>query len=491
MRLNISTLYTRHQPSACDLRVFLDQHGVQPAPSGPYEDVLRKLGMRHEKDHLATLPGCVDLSTGSPQARLQLTEQELQRHAAPLYQPVLLANATDVGADVELLGIPDFLIPTDAGWAVRDCKLSLHAEEDTHPEIPLQLQALGFLFRLATGTRPVGLEVVLGNGNITQIEYDEDAAIGALKHLAALASLPDELYEPVGWSKCAQCGYRERCWPRAVQGHDVALVADVDVNLAKQLQSRGVSTYDELLQHHTVASLAEVKRKHGARMERVGKRADRILAHADAMITGKVKWLGPISIPQADSYAVLDLEGLPAQFSELDRVFLWGMRVYGAKPSPYHSALAGFGPDGDRAGWDRFLEVAGEILAEHGDIRFVHFANYEAVRLDEYIERYGDPNGVGGRVRRLLFDLLPAMKKTVVLPLPSYSLKVVEQFVGFARKLAEGRGDWAMSRFIEASETNDPGERESIMNEVLLYNSEDLDATWAVMCWLRENVPVG
>ena len=46
-------------------------------------------------------------------------------------------------------------------------------------------------------------------------------------------------------------------------------------------------------------------------------------------------------------------------------------------------------------------------------------------------------------------------KNTIVLPLPSYSLKVVEGYVGFKRTQEEYGGSWAMAQFILATETND------------------------------------
>ena len=39
-----------------------------------------------------------------------------------------------------------------------------------------------------------------------------------------------------------------------------------------------------------------------------------------------------------------------------------------------------------------------------------------------------------------------------------------------------------MARFIEVSETD----RQGIMHEILAYNRDDLEATWAVLCWLRD-----
>jgi predicted RecB family nuclease len=103
-----------------------------------------------------------------------------------------------------------------------------------------------------------------------------------------------------------------------------------------------------------------------------------------------------------------------------------------------------------------------------------------------YVQRYGDPNGIAARVFRNLLDLLPITKASVALPLPSYSLKVVEQYVGFKRTQDEYGGSWAMAQFILATETHDEVERNARMAEILKYNEEDLKATWAVFEWLRQ-----
>jgi predicted RecB family nuclease len=65
------------------------------------------------------------------------------------------------------------------------------------------------------------------------------------------------------------------------------------------------------------------------------------------------------------------------------------------------------------------------------------------------------------RVETNLLDLLPVTREAIALPLPSYSLKVIEHYIGFRRTQDEYGGAWSMATFIEA------------------------DATWAVLEWLR------
>jgi predicted RecB family nuclease len=42
-----------------------------------------------------------------------------------------------------------------------------------------------------------------------------------------------------------------------------------------------------------------------------------------------------------------------------------------------------------------------------------------------------------------------------------------------------------MAKFIEATETSDEAKRREVMDEILKYNREDLEAMWAVFDWLR------
>jgi predicted RecB family nuclease len=140
---------------------------------------------------------------------------------------------------------------------------------------------------------------------------------------------------------------------------------------------------------------------------------------------------------------------------------------------------------GDREGWLAFLAAARDVLSRCGDVPFVHWASYEKSKLARYVERYGDPDAVAGRIGANLVDLLEVTQAAVVLPLPSYSLKVVEKHIGFQRTLPEANGDWSMAACIEAVESEDAGRRAQLMDEIRQYNQEDLDATWAVLEWLR------
>jgi predicted RecB family nuclease len=131
------------------------------------------------------------------------------------------------------------------------------------------------------------------------------------------------------------------------------------------------------------------------------------------------------------------------------------------------------------------LNEAKIIFEEHKDIPWVHWHHYEKTHLDKYVQRFGDRDGVAARVKQNLLDLLPITHQSVALPLPSYSLKVIEKYIGFSRTQTEYGGEWSMAKYIEAIESDDTAQRTALLDEIKKYNEEDLLATWAVLQWLK------
>ncbi len=487
MILTASDIYTYLRPSRCGLRVYLKHRGEEEAPPGPYEEVLHRLGIRHEQSHLRTFPEYVDLSLYTINQREYLTKNSVKQGAHVLYQPVLRAKVALKGVDCEIIGEPDFFINENEQYIIRDSKISRRITEDAHPEILRQLELYGWLYEQAFGLPPFGLQVHSGTGEIVSLHYKGGTpALETLEEILTLKLAETEPYEPVGWSKCASCCFRLRCLLRAEESRDIALVPGVDQGLAKALYQNGIRTVNQFLTRFNEASLAEFQRPWGKRIQRVGRAAaSKIMVKAQAIDSGEEILLQPPEIPENANYVMFDLEGLPPQLDELDKIYLWGLQVFGERPGSHQVALAGFGADGDRQGWEEFLVKAKAIFQEYGDIPFVHWHHYEQVRIKTYMSRYGDPDGVAARVQANLLDLLPITQNSLALPLPSYSLKVVEKYVGYKRKMDEYGGDWAMAKYIEATEAEDSDQRAQVLEQIIAYNREDLEATWAVLKWLK------
>lgn len=485
-RLVASDFYSYYRPSKCELRIYLRHHGEKEDAPSPYDEVLRRLGERHERAHLATFPEFVDLSSGTREERERRSREEVTKKTAVIYQPSLQATTTLSGTECRVLGDPDFLIYDQSGHIIRDSKISRRITEKDHPEILRQLELYGWLYEQNFGAPPARLEVHSGTGEIVEVPYDGGTrGLELLREILLAKQIDTEPYTPVGWTKCNGCGFYGRCWPRAESNRDVALVSGVDQGLAIALHNRGTNTVDDLLAHFDEVHLAEFERPWGKGAQRVGKGASSILRMAQSMASGQETVLENPGVPEHPNYVMFDLEGLPPQLDELEKIYLWGLQVYGEQPTAYLPAPAGFGTEGDREGWEEFLAKAKTILSRHGDLPFVHWHHYERDHLDKYIQRFGDRDGVAARVRQNLVDLLPITQRSIALPLPSYSLKVVEQYIGFTRSMDEYGGQWAMAKYIEATETEDATQRAEVIKKIFDYNREDLAATWAVLNWLK------
>jgi len=465
--------------------VYLRHKEEPEAPPGPYEEVLFRLAERHEKAHLATLPGVLDMSLASRGERRRQTVEAVKSGVPVIYQGALEAKTVFDGITCEVAGDPDFLIKAGDGYIIRDSKIAKRINDNDHPEIIYQLQLYGWLYEQTFDKPPNALEVHSGPGDIVTMPYDgAREALEALGEIVRLKRAASEVYSPVGWSKCDGCGFFGYCWPRAEKQRDVALVIGVDQGLARTLRQMGVVTIGDL-RGLGEAELARITRPWGQRTQRVGKKAAEILRNANALASNKEILLQQPGVPDHANYVMFDLEGLPPHLDELEKIYLWGLQVYGGRPGPYQAATAGFGIEGDRQGWENFLRLAQAIFDDYGDLPFGHWHHYERTKLDLYIQRFGDQDGIAARVRQNLLDLLPITQQAIALPLPSYSLKVVEKYIGFQRKKPEASGEWAMAKYIEAIEAENPDQRDSLMDEIRTYNQEDLEAMCVVLNWLR------
>lgn len=486
VQLSASDLYRLYRPSECELRVWLAaRHEVAGAPA-PFAELLYRLGREHEARHRRELEPVLDLSRGTPASRRARTRAAIEEKVPVVYQGRLEASLKLDEGEFTVVGEPDFLVRVEGGYAIRDAKLARRLGERDNPAIVRQLQLYGWLFQRNFGRPPARLEVFSALGTVEPIpDEGGKAALADLARMARLVGARRPPVEPVGFSKCLGCDFREHCYPPAVARRDVAVVRGVDQSLARELYSRGIKSARDLIEELDLDQLRELKRKKGGRAPRVGKAAATILASARALEAGRPIVLTPPALPAGDDFVVFDLEGIPPHVEGIERVYLWGFQVFGARPGTHQVALAAPGDAGDARAWRRFLALAAGVIEERGPIPWLHWHHYERDKLAKYAERYGDPDGIAARVRGLLVDLLPVTEASVALPLPSLSLKVVEEYVGYRRSQDEYGGDWAIAKYVEAVETEDEAGRKAILDKVVRYNREDLEATWAVFAWLR------
>jgi predicted RecB family nuclease len=510
--LSPSSITRLYEPSECSRRTWLrDVAELEPAPEGGFEKFLKEQGIRHEARIVEKLKGdgfsVIDIDGFDNNNAYADTVAAVQAGGSVVFQ-AMLETVTEIdGQEVRIFGYPDFLIPDGDGWIVADAKLSRSIHKSDGKErgdkraIFLQLRLYGWLFEQSFPGVPYSLRVYNGASGEEAVEADGGAsALLELGRVVEIRSLAEEPAELVGWSKCGPCGYKEHCWPIAEEQKALGLVVDIDKKLAPKLEAEGISSYPQVAEVLDAVELAKLKSQRGDNVAG----ARRILENIEALMRDEpVRRIGddgsPVAIDnrvtESDTYVMFDLEGLPPELDEDKRVYLWGMQVFHASgdKGEFIDCLAKFGDDGDEKGWEEFLRQARGLIDEHGDIYFVHWAHYENTMIKTYIERYGDDeHGTAAKVMDLLLDLLPITRESIALPLPSYSLKVIEQSdavfkaTGFKRTAADvAKGDESIAAYMEAVETDNMSRRQEIVDAICAYNQEDLEATWAVQNWLR------
>ena len=495
VRLTASDVKLHLGGTRCGRRVWIEKTGAAPPKEpGEFEKVLQQLGIEHEEAYAeAAFPDRLNLGGIEPlERRAELTRKAIEAGEEVIYQGALITRVKLGGREVEVVGQPDFMVSTGEGYLIRDAKFARRISEREKPEIIRQLQLYGWLFERVVGSSPAGLEVYTAKEELIEIDRDDPAVLAELEEIFRLSQLQKEPFEVVGWSKCQNCPYTNHCWPRALKAGEPGTIPEVDVGLGERLNELGIERYEAIPERFDTEALADLYRPQGPdrEMRRVGPaRAAKVLSIIEAHEAWLPLVLARPKIPAFDRYVMFDLEGVPPQRDGSQKVYLWGMQVYpsdGSEPEPPHFPLADFGPDGDRHGWVAFLEVAKSLMDEYGEgIPFVHWASYERDRIEDYIKIYGDPTGLAEKIKEEnLLDLLDVTKASVALPLPSYSLKVIEKALGYERRTGL-KGDESIAVYLKASSTEEEEVREALMGRLLEYNGEDLEATWLVMEWLR------
>ncbi len=482
MQFNGKDLSSIFNPSYCVLRIYLENQGIPQSDSDPLNNLIIQHSKNHRKNHLLSLGKHLDLGEGSLELRAENTLLAIEDKEQVIYQPILSTKTLIDSTEVEIFAGADFFILEEDEYFIRDCKM-VKTIKDEHLRIKQQITLCAWVFEQNFKKIPLKLQIFTKSNQLETVAYDGGVnALNTLEAMIQTRKLKNPPYSPVGASKCAGCGFHDHCWSNATEKRDVSLVYDIDQSLAIALHKKNIKTYEQINSTFTEIELGEFVKDSGIR---VGKKAKSILLHSRAMIENNEILIQTPDIPILDNYVMFDLEGIPPNLAPEEMIYLWGIQVYGKNKGEFLPSVASFEENGDKLAWEDFLQKANVIFNEHGNIPFVHWAPYERTKLNLYIDRYGDSDGIAERIKRNLLDLLPITRNSIAIPREGYGLKVIEKYIGFTRKLQDVGGNWAIVQYFEAKENNDKARREQIIKEILLYNQEDLDATWAVLEWLR------
>ena len=473
MSISVEDIVDYLAPSKCDKRVYLRAHGAPSANSESEFDVyLHELSKQHKCTYLSQLGYVLDLRELPLMERIFATMTAIDQ-GAPIIIGALFAKGTPfAGTSVEFIGGPDVLCREGDGYVLRHVSIAHDVSMNEHPELFAKMQLCEWLYLESTRQNPVRSELVNGAGQVTVPALPVETH--GLRHACEIVMARQaavQPYSPVGWSKCHRCDFKEYCWSEAQKSEDVSLLYGVEQAMAHALRKAGAASVPQLVERLDEDSLASVQFSAGGKQQRIGQRARTILTMGRSMIENRPILMASPNLPRSDTVVMLDLEGVPQILGSAARIYLWGMQVFGPEPGAYTSNLAVSIGD-DEAAWDGFLRHLKTIFDKHGDVPVLHWHTYEQSHIEHYVTRYGDERGIVKQLLSNLVDLLPLVRNSVCLPIPSYSIKLVEQWAGFRRKHQQRDGTWAIRQFMQLSSPGDRAHKESIIEELESYNQE-------------------
>jgi predicted RecB family nuclease len=487
IQLKSSDIFHFYKPSRCERRLYLMEFPPEQFETAHLSH-LKEADQQLERHFLKGLQDFKDLSKGPNVSRLRDSMKAWMDKKPVLYKPLFSYTYAWQGQDFELMLEPDFLVWDDEGYCLRLCRNARKINRENHADLILMAQYQGWLYAQIFGEAPPHLEIYNNSGRLLEIKPAEPEFIeNQVQQFLALKSSPELPYSPISWTKCQSCAFREYCWDKAEEIQDIALVPMLEARLILALREAGAKTVNDFLALFPEERLAEFIWHEGQNPRKIGaEKAHNMRQMAQVVLTGRPHLLQDPQLPQTAYWAMFDLEGVPAQPGHSERVYLWGLSLMGPDGEDNLQTLAPhLSRKADQTAWMEFLAKAGKIFETHGDIPFIHWGSFEVQSLKLYSQRYGDPQGIARRVKKNLLDFWALLKASVLIPLPSYSLKVIEQYVGFDRPDKETGGYWSVVSYLKSTSTRNQSKQLRLQQELLDYNHADLVAMWHVVEWFQ------
>lgn len=430
-----------------------------------FDELIKSLGDAHEAEVLA------GFETYEIAKSAEHTQDLVEKRVPVLYQPQF------VDPDLNIVGVPDFLILEGDDYRVADAKLALSIENKK--AIKAQL---GTYRRLAKSVLPA--RVYLGNGDIVDIDPDDDkfaeAFVTEMQALRRSDEIPRTHYS---YTKCTPCPFSDFCVPAFKAAGELTLNPAVQARAADGLSRVGVTTLAELA-NSGANELPDVPYLKGH------KKKQRAILQARSLQSGAVFRVDDIRLPQGD-YIHFDVESDPMAHGGAGEVYLWGFLTAPNTNSGFEYVWKERDETADENAWRAFLTLVGSFRERFETPYLVHYSNYERTQIRHYAERYGDLTDA--MVKWLLgdegplLDLQKIVKDAFVLPVMSYGLKSIcrdPRLANFQWRLAESGSQWSVVRYYDYLDAASDRAAMEIKSEILIYNEDDVRATAALVTWL-------
>ena len=473
--------------------------GERPAPAwnSPDAQILRERGIAHENAYVEHLrvSGLIVVSFrdfGSDEQSVAETLLAMQAGVDIIVQAAFSDGNWFGRADV-LRKVPRTSGLGDWSYEAYDCKLA----RETKAATILQLSLYSHLLEATQGALPEFMYVVPPGETFEPETYrvlDYAAYYRYVKsRLQTAVNASDGVIEtyPEPTPHCEVCRWQQECDRERRDDDHLSLVAGISRLQRKQLGIWETSTVAALAgfpvpiphrpDHGSRESYVRVREQ--ARIQVAGRESGRHV-HEVLQVTDEH---GLNLLPEPSPGDIFfDLEGDP--FVGLSgREYLFGVVLTDTEQPRYECRWALSAAE-EKEAFTWLVDLVMARWALQPSMHIYHFAPYEPSALKRLMGRYGVREDEIDRMLRakLFIDLHTVIKRSVRASVEQYSLKALEAFHGFTRRIPldeAGQAMRAMQHALEAERA--PQVSDAVKQAIALYNGDDCFSTRSLRDWLE------
>ena len=463
--------------------------GVQSG-RGAHVDILARYGEQHET---AILEGyekdgrSVERVVTGPgqdrfQAALEQTLAAMRRGVDVIHQATLVGDGFGGYADF-LERVPQPSALGDWSYEVADAKLA----RATKGYFLVQLSVYAALLDRIQELEPKKLMVLLGDGVRDPYRTDDFAAY--VRHIQEYAKEMiggglGETY-PLPCGHCGICDYRHHCETRRRADDHLSLVAGIRRDQVTRLEEDGIKTLallagigpDRKVKRIARDSLAKLRGQAALQLREreTGTRCYELLAYEP----GRGFGLLPEPAP-GDLY--FDLEGDP-YIGDRGLVYLFGLGWDDAGGERYEAFWA-HSTDDEKTAFEALVDFIMAWREQHPGCHVYHYGAIEETMLKQLAMYHATREPQVDTLLRAgaLVDLYRVVRQGVCISKESYSLKQVEDFYWGGRTAVVKEAGGSIVAYESWLSMGDQAQ----LDDIALYNKEDVHSTRGLRDWLLE-----
>lgn len=224
---------------------------------------------------------------------------------------------------------------------------------------------------------------------------------------------------------------------------------------------------------HTVDDLAELQDQGLIEVSGIPEDRLRFLREqARTFVSGEVRFLGPVELPQAEHNLYIDIESDPLKGGH----YLFGVLEEGPGKSEYHAFFAE-NPEDEEENWQAFLK----FIEGFKGTPLYHYGWFEKDVFRELTEKYGASESVLEQFEEDMVDLIAEMRESILFPSPFYSLKDISAHLGFKWRIDGASGLDSIVWYHDYLKSHDA----EIRAKIEIYNEDDVRATAFLANWVK------